>query len=314
MSIMEKKYKFIVNPASGQGAGKLALPELDRIAKAFSLRYEIISTEYPGHAIELAELAAGEQYSYVIAVGGDGTSNEVLNGLMRAWKNGYTETTMGILGVGRGNDFAFGFGISPGLDEGFKVIQNNQARLVDVGLITGGDFPQGRYFGNGIGIGFDAVVGFEAAKLTRLHGFTNYVVAALRTIFLYFHAPMLKIDYDQSVITLPALMVSIMNGRRMGGGFMMAPNALTDDGLLDLCVAGQVSRMGILMLIPKFMKGTQANHPQVKTIRAARVRVQAIEGVLPAHADGETICVAGKELVIELIKQPIKILCGYSDT
>lgn len=307
---MKNKYKFIVNPISGQGAGKLALPEIDRQAKAFSLQYEIVSTEYPKHAIDLAEQAAINGFDFVISVGGDGTSNEVLNGLMRAWNKGYRESTMGIIGVGRGNDFAFGFGIPAGLEEGFKILQNNQPRLMDVGLIVGGDYPQGRYFGNGIGIGFDAVVGFEAAKLTHLHGFLNYVVAALRTIFLYFHAPTLRIEFDNEVITQPALMVSIMNGRRMGGGFMMAPSAHTDDGLLDLCIAGQVSRMGILKLIPRFMKGTQAKHPQIKTGHANKVQVLAIDGVLPTHADGETICVAGKELTISLIQQPIKILCG----
>ena len=307
---MENKYKFIVNPISGQGAGKLALPEIDRQAKAYSLSYEIVSTERPGHAIDLAEQAAINGFNFVISVGGDGTSNEVLNGLMQAWNKGYKESTMGIIGVGRGNDFAFGFGIPAGLEEGFKVLQNNQPRLMDVGRIVGGDFPQGRYFGNGIGIGFDAVVGFEAAKLTHLHGFLNYVVAALRTIFLYFHAPTLRIEFDNEVITQSALMVSIMNGRRMGGGFMMAPSAHTDDGLLDLCIAGQLSRMGILKLIPRFMKGTQANHPQIKTGHASKVQVLAIDGVLPTHADGETICVAGKELTIGLIQKPIKILSG----
>jgi diacylglycerol kinase (ATP) len=307
---MEKKYKFIVNPISGQGAGKLALPDIDRLAKAFLLDYEIISTEYPRHAIDLAEQAATNGFDYVISVGGDGTSNEVLNGLMQAWNKGYRGAIMGIIGVGRGNDFAFGFSIPAGLEEGFKIIHKNQPRNMDVGLIVGGDFPEGRYFGNGVGIGFDAVVGFEAAKLTHLHGFLNYVVAALRTIFLYFHAPTLRIVFDKEEITQPALMVSIMNGRRMGGGFMMAPSALTDDGLLDLCIAGQLSRMGILMLIPQFMKGTQAGHPQVKTGNATKVNVFAMDGVLPTHADGETICVAGKELMIEIIKQPIKILCG----
>jgi diacylglycerol kinase (ATP) len=310
MSIMEEKYKFIVNPTSGQGAGKLALPDIDRLAKAFSLDYEIISTEYPRHAIDLAEHAVIDGFDYVISVGGDGTSNEVLNGLMQAWNKGYKSAIMGIIGVGRGNDFAYGFGIPAGLEEGFRIIHKNQPRNVDVGLIVGGDFPEGRYFGNGVGIGFDAVVGFEAAKLTHLHGFLNYIVAALRTIFLYFHAPTLRIETSKEEITQPALMVSIMNGRRMGGGFMMAPSAVTDDGLLDLCIAGQLSRMGILMLIPKFMKGTQASHPQVKTGNATTVNIFAINGVLPTHADGETICVAGKELKIEIVKQPIKILCG----
>jgi diacylglycerol kinase (ATP) len=307
---MENKYNFIVNPISGQGAGKLAPPEIDRYAKELQLDYEIVITEHPGHAIDLAQRAAIDGTGYVISVGGDGTSNEVLNGIMQAWNQGYRDTTMGILGVGRGNDFAFGFGILPGLEEGFRVIRKNQPRFVDVGLIVGGDFPRGRYFGNGVGIGFDAVVGFEAAKLTRVHGFLNYVVAALRTIFLYFHAPTLRIEYDGQILTQPSLMVSVMNGRRMGGGFMMAPNAAKDDGLLDLCIAGQVSRMGILLLIPKFMKGTQASHPQIKTARAAKINIFAMDGSLPAHADGETICVAGMELTIEILKQPIKLLCG----
>jgi diacylglycerol kinase family enzyme len=144
-----------------------------------------------------------------------------------------------------------------------------------------------------------------------LHGFINYVVAALRTIFLFFNAPLVQIEYDEKVITQPSLMVSIMNGRRMGGGFMMAPEARTDDGMLDLCIAGQLSRIGILTMIPRFMKGTQASQPQIKTGHAAKVRVIALEGILPAHADGETICTAGKELQVEIIKQPIEIITGY---
>ncbi|HEX9091507.1 MAG TPA: diacylglycerol kinase family protein, partial [Anaerolineales bacterium] len=281
-----------------------------RMAKEQGLDYETTITEHPGHAIDLARSAAVSGCDFVIAVGGDGTSNEVLNGLMVAWEACHPDSCMGIIGIGRGNDFAYGFGILPGLQAGFENIKRSLLKPMDVGRVSGGDYPQGRYFGNGVGIGFDAVVGFEAAKLTHLHGFLNYVVAALRTIFLYFHAPMLQIDYDHQVMTQPALMVSIMNGRRMGGGFMMAPDALPDDGLLDLCIAGQLSRLGILMLIPQFMKGTQKNHPQIKTVSANKVHILAVEGVLPAHADGETICTAGKELTVELIRQPLKILHG----
>lgn len=307
---MGKKFVFIINPVAGLGAGRLVTPDVHLLARENLLDYEVISTQRPGHAIELAQSAAGNDSSYVIAVGGDGTSNEVLNGLMNAWHQGHRVTSMGIIGIGRGNDFAFAYGILPGLQTGFEVIQQNQPQLIDVGCVFGGNYPQGRYFGNGVGIGFDAVVGFEAAKLNRLHGFLNYMVAALRTIFLYFHAPTMRIEYDGQVITQPALMVSIMNGRRMGGGFMMAPEALPYDGMLDLCIAGQVSRIGILRLIPRFMKGTQATHPRIKTANASKVRVVALDGVLPAHADGETICTDGRELTVDLIKQPIKILHG----
>src|SRR4030043_694511 len=247
MSIMNDKIKYIVNPIAGQGAGKLALPEIDRMARENSMDYDIVSTENAGHAIELARQAAIAGYSSIIAVGGDGTSNEVLNGIMQAWYQGHRNTKMGIIGIGRGNDFAYGLGIPPGLQAGFQNIQKGNHRFMDVGHIVGGDYPQGRYFGNGVGIGFDAVVGFEAMKLTHIHGFLNYVVAALRTIFLFFNAPLVKIEYDNKLLTQPSLMVSIMNGRRMGGGFMMAPDAMPDDGQLDLCIAGQLSRIGILM-------------------------------------------------------------------
>jgi diacylglycerol kinase (ATP) len=257
--------------------------------------------------------AAVDGMEIVVAVGGDGTANEVLNGLMQAWNQGHRNTRMGIIGIGRGNDFAYCFGIPPGLQAGFRVVQNGKYRLMDVGYIVGGDYPHGRYFGNGVGIGFDAVVGFEALKLTHLHGFLNYIVAALRTIFLFFNAPLVRIEYDEKVITQPSLMVSIMNGRRMGGGFMMAPEAHPDDGLLDLCIAGQLSRIGILTMIPRFMKGTQATRSQITTGRAANIHVVAINGSLPAHADGETICTAGSELRVEIVKQPLEIFYGLMD-
>ncbi|MFZ2095251.1 MAG: diacylglycerol kinase family protein [Anaerolineales bacterium] len=307
---MGKKIKFIVNPIAGRGAGVLALPEIDRLANGLAMEYEIVSTEHPGHAIDLAKQAAMADMDVVVAVGGDGTSNEVLNGLMQAWTQGYKSTYMAILAIGRGNDFAYAFGIPPGIQAGFSILQRRIPRWIDVGNIEGGDYPQGRYFGNGVGIGFDAVVGFEATKLTHLHGFLNYIVAALKTIFLYFNAPTIQIEYDGETIIQSSLMVSIMNGRRMGGGFMMAPDAQVDDGQLDICIAGQLSRFGILTMIPRFMKGTQASQPQIKIFRAKKVHLTAIEGSLPAHADGETICIAGHELIVENIKQPIQILHG----
>lgn len=304
------RHKIIVNPISGRGAGERSIPLIEQSLREHGLEFDLVRTERPWHAAELAQQACMDGYDVVVAAGGDGTSNEVLNGLMLAKQSGKT-AAMGVLCVGRGNDFAFGVGVPPGIEDGCRVLAQEHRRAIDVGRVTGGlaQRPQGRYFGNGVGIGFDAVVGFVAAKMKRLTGFASYVVAALETMFLYYHSPLLRVEYDEQSLTLPALMVSIMNGQRMGGGFMMGPAALPDDGLFDLCIVKQVSRPRILALIPQFMNGTQAAHPAVRTARARRVTVTAIQGTLPAHGDGETLCTEGHELVMELLSHQIEIFC-----
>jgi diacylglycerol kinase (ATP) len=299
---------FIVNPISGRGAGLIAANELKTLAEYAGLDYKLVLTAEVGHAIRLAQETAAEGAEVVVAVGGDGTANEVLNGLMQARQSGVGSPTMGVIGVGRGNDFAFGVGVPAGLEIGFKILTQGEKQPMDVGLVKGGLYPEGRFFGNGVGIGFDAVVGFEAAKLKKLHGFANYMVAALRTMFLYYRAPLVRIELDNDMVKLPALMVSIMNGRRMGGGFMMAPQSKIADGLFDLCIVGQVSRMGILGLIPQFTKGTQAGHPKVSMRQSRLVKVTAEQGSLPAHADGETLCTDGETLSLELLPGALEIV------
>jgi len=216
---------------------------------------------------------------------------------------------MGVLGIGRGNDFAFGLGVPPGVEAGCKVLAQGYRRAIDVGHAVGGLYPEGRYFGNGVGIGFDAVVGFEALKMKPLTGFVSYIAAALKTIFLYDRAPVVCLEYNGHPVTQPALLVSVMNGRRMGGGFLMAPESQPDDGLFDLCIAGQASRARILALMPRFMQGTQSADPIVTMVRAPRLVVTAREGTLPAHADGETLCTDGRQLTLELLPGRLEVIC-----
>jgi len=233
---------------------------------------------------------------------------------MRARQAGVGASAMGVLCVGRGNDLAFGMGIPADLEVGCQVLAHGQRRLIDVGRVAGGLYPEGRYFGNGVGIGFDAVVGFEAAKMTYLSGFPLYLVAALKTLFLYYRAPLVTIEDDPEgggeAIVQPSLMISVMNGRRMGGGFMMAPQGQPDDGLFDLCIARQVSRARVLGLIPHFMRGSQSTQEPIRTGRTRQVVVTAVEGVLPAHADGETLCVDGKRLEMELLPHQIEVIAA----
>ena len=304
-----KSHVIIVNPISGRGTGELSIPFVTQVLEQNKIPYTLVRTERPMHAVVLAREAAEKGADVVVAVGGDGTANEVLNGLMEARQKGHVRTAMGIIGVGRGNDFAFGMGIPHGKEEGCRVLIEGYCRAMDVGLVSGGFFPQGRYFGNGVGIGFDAVVGFVALKMKRLKGFLSYIVAAMKTIFLYFKAPLLKIEYSGNTVTQPCLMVSVMNGRRMGGGFMMAPESLPHDGLLDLCIAKQVSRAGIFLLIPRFLKGTQSSHKAIITGRTETIVVTALEGTLPAHADGETLCTEGQSLSIRILPRQIEMVC-----
>jgi YegS/Rv2252/BmrU family lipid kinase len=303
------RYKIIANPVAGRGDGERAIPQIEGALRGYGLDFDLVRTERPWHAADLAQEAVAAGYDGVVAAGGDGTANEVLNGLMRAKQAGAGTCAMGILCVGRGNDFAYGMGIPTDLEAGFQVLAQGHRRTVDVGRVVGGLYPEGRYFGNGIGIGFDAVVGFEAVKITWLHGFPSYLVAVLKTVFLYYKAPLVTIEYDGQTITQLSLMISVMNGQRMGGGFMMAPQGQPDDGLFDLCIARQVSRARIFGLIPHFLRGTQATQEPIRSGRTQHVVVTAVEGVLPAHADGETLCTDGRRLELELLPRQIEVIC-----
>jgi diacylglycerol kinase (ATP) len=302
-----QRYFVIVNPVSGRGNGEKFYAVIEKRLQEMGISFEMVRTQNPGHAVQLAEAASLDGFGAVVAVGGDGTANEVLNGLVRARQNGNGRAAMGLIPIGRGNDFAFGVGVPNLLEDACQALTDGEREWIDVGCVRGGDYPTGRFFGNGVGIGFDAVVGFEALKLKRLHGFPSYIVAALKTIFLYYRAPTVRIECNGQELVLPALMVSIMNGRRMGGGFFMAPDGQSDDGLFDICLAQQVSRPAIFLLIPRFMQGSQAGHPAIQMLRTDRVTVSALQGTLPAHADGETLCYAGERLELSVFPRMLEV-------
>ena len=179
---------------------------------------------------------------------------------------------------------------------------------IDIGRVRGGKFPQGRYFANNVGVGFDAIGTIEVAKLPEW-GMLSFLIAILKTIFLFYKGPTVRLDYDDQTLTTSTLMLLTMNGKRMGTGFKMAPDSKPDDGLFDLVIVRQVSRLRIFGLIPHFMKGTQGSQPEVRTLRAARVAITAVEGALPAQSDGEIICVDGTRLDIELLPHQVEVVC-----
>jgi len=294
---------LIVNPVAGRGAGERVIPRIVRLLREHGLSFDLARTERPWHAAELARQAVVSGYRTVVAVGGDGTSNEVLNGLMAAREAGEGEATMGVLCVGTGNDFAYGMGIPLDLEEGCATLARGRTRRVDVGHARGF-----RYFGNGIGIGFDAAVNVVASRLRRLRGFLVYLIAVLRTLLFYYRAPLTRIELDDQTLEQPALMISVMNGRRMGGGFLMTPFSRPDDGLFDLCIGKKMSQLEMLSFVPRFMKGTQVGDPRVIMTRSHRVRVKVRDGTQVVHADGETLALDVRELDLEVIPQALSVV------
>ncbi len=307
---MLQKPCIIYNPAAGKGSAGKNLPKIQALLRERGFEYDLLLTEGPGHAQLLSRQAAEEGRPLVVAAGGDGTINETINGLMEAQTNGNGRPALGVLPIGRGNDFAFGIGIPHDTNLACDILVGNRRRKIDIGHVKGGDYPQGRYFGNGIGLGFDTVVGFEAAKIKWLKGSASYLFALISTIFLYARAPIYELVLDGVSQQKPFLLVSVMNGRRMGGAFLMAPDGHPGDGHFDLCLAGQVSQVRILPLALTFFSGKQGQHPAVEMTRARQISIRAVEGAIPAHADGETLCTAGQFLTVELCPAALEVVAA----
>ena len=303
------RYFVIVNPTSGRGLGEKSIAHIESNLKENGLDFTLVRTERVWHAAELAEKAAQDGYDVIVCASGDGTVNEAINGMMRARKNGNKQPAFTVLGIGTGNDFAGGTGIPTNLNDGLKALKENKRKRIDLGFVKGGDYPEGRYFGNGIGVGFDAAVGNEAIKVRWTRGLPAYLIGVIKTVFLYYNPAQVEIVLDDTeTIKQISLMISVMNGRRMGGGFQMAPESKPDDGFFDLCIAETASKARILGLIPHFIRGTQASQPEVKMRRAKKVSIKSLDMTFPAHADGEFICLNGSHLTLELLPSELEII------
>jgi diacylglycerol kinase (ATP) len=305
---MTNTYKIILNPTAGHGNGLKALPQIEQLFTQAGVSFDLQQTEQPGHGIELTCRAVKDGYQVIVAAGGDGTVNEVINGLMLSKLEGLDIPPLGVLCVGRGNDFSGSMGIPTELKEGFQALLRGERRTIDVGRVVGGKYPEGRYFASCVGVGFDAITTIEVHKLPRWGGYAAFMVGVLKTVFLYNHAPVARIEFDGMEITQRSLLISIMNGRRLGGGFIMAPDSRPDDGFFDLCIAEQMSSLEVIRMIPHFTRGDQATQPKIKTGRAARVSIVAQDGALPAQTDGEIISIEGTRLDIEILPRQLAVI------
>jgi len=311
------KLWIILNPIAGKGKAASQIPVIEDFLKKQNENFELIITKGPGDAIEITRNLPLSGDDITIAAGGDGTCNEVANGLLTR-KNSAPSGTgpssappplMGILPIGRGNDFSSTPNIPDDTVKAMELLIQRKIRPLDVGFVKGEFFPDGRYFINGVGIGFDTKVGFDAAKMKYVRSGLAYAFGAIINIVRYDPSPVVRIQYDDSEITLTAAIISIMNGRRMGGIFFMGPNALMDDGVLDICsIRRPKSRLRLIKLVGMYTKGTQIFEKEAVTGKAAHIHLTATEGGMAAHCDGETICYEGKELDIQCIPGALRLI------
>jgi len=297
--------KIILNPVAGRGYGAKVESELRQHLEAEGVDFDLVRTDGPWHAAELAEQAANDGFEIVVAAGGDGTTNEVVNGLMAASQNGLSGT-LGVIPVGSGSDFANNVGIPAGLQDACRRLASGQTRIVDVCRVTVQD-QRPRYFDNTVNVGFGGIVTVEALKVKRLRGMALYLPVVLKTVFLA-QNPRVTVEYDDQVLALPAVMICVGNGPREGGGFFCTPHAQPDDGLLDVCIVREIGRVAMLGLVPHFMKGTHVGREPVTMVRARRVTISSPDDLV-AHMDGEVLCTDAHRIACEVLPQRLQVRC-----
>lgn len=262
-------------------------PELAHRAATLGLHGETLLSERPGHLIELAERAARDGVELVVAVGGDGTLNETVNGLMRA--GGGPE--LATIPLGTGMDFVRTYGIPHRFDDAVRTAVAGRARTIDVGRVTyrtwAGDEAE-RYLANIGSVGMSAAVAQRANGMSKLLGGKATFFYALVRVFLAWQNTVVDVTLDGERRSDRMHDVIVANGQYHGGGMWLAPEAHPDDGLFDVLLIGDINKLDFATTAPKLYKGKHLSHPKVDLVRARVVDVDAAE-TLPIELDGEQV-------------------------
>jgi diacylglycerol kinase (ATP) len=289
------RIKAIFNPQANRGDNykqhDFIFDLLHKQAETASLNgllYQIdwVTTEEPGHATELAYQAALNGYDTIVAIGGDGTIHEVVNGMMRVDPD--QRPKLGIIPTGTGNDLTNNFGLSTDLAEAVRCLFQENTRPLDVGMVSDG-VSRSQYWVNTLGFGFSGAVTVVARSSTSiLRGFVLYLYIVLKTILFYARNNDIRVQVDDGdPVERSISMVNICNGPAEGGGFPVAPHALMDDGLLSYTFMRRMSRVKMLYFLPIVLAAKHTN--KVKHFEfgnAHRLHIEARDP-LTVHIDGE---------------------------
>ncbi|MBT2662208.1 diacylglycerol kinase family protein [Bacillus sp. ISL-45] len=312
---MEKIY-FIVNPNAKNGSCREIWRNIEIELEDLDIPYLAFFTEYPGHAQELAESLARKTDgtpAVIAAVGGDGTLHEVVNGAAS-----YSNITVGFIPGGSGNDFSRGFEIPKKSVHAFNLIvdkSNGHTLEIDIGKIQHNELQE-TYFMNNMGVGFDAAVAKDSND-SRMKGLLNrfslgrlvYVYILVKKLLTFRTIPV-EVTVDGKVYKYSkAWFVTVSNQPYYGGGMKIAPAALPDDGILDVTVVHQISRLKLLMVFISVFWGKHTKFREVEQFTGKSITIESTAKVL-AHADGETI--GHTPLKIQACPKALKILSGKS--
>jgi YegS/Rv2252/BmrU family lipid kinase len=268
-------YCLIFNPTAGAGRSRKALETVESILKEQGKEYFIKSTEYKGHATELAKDCIGKGYDGIISVGGDGTLLEIAQGLLG------TDETLGVIPAGTGNDYRDAIGVSSDPAEALAVILKGYSKRADTGLIN-----NTRTFINLAGTGFDVLVLKNTLKVRKVFtGGIAYILGIVMSLIGFKNIDM-DITMDGVKMQRKALLAVVANGTCFGGGLRISPDSKVDDGLFNVVIINRVSKLGILVQLPKLKKGAIDKIPMAEQFTCREITIECA-GKQSLDIDGE---------------------------
>jgi len=276
---------FLVNPASANGSTGRRWPELARRAAAAGLEGATLFSERQGHLAELAREAALDGAELLVVVGGDGSVNEVVNGLAGLGR----QPAVAVVPRGTGWDFSRTFGIPRKIDDAVQIALQGDVRTIDLGRASyrawdGSDATA--WFANVASAGMSGAIAKRANETTKaLGGKASYLWATF-AVFSGWEATEIAVAVDGERRAGPMFDVVIANGRFFGGGLEICPEAEPDDGLFDVLTIGDVTKRDLVQTMPRMYRGTHLPHPKAELLRGSSVTVKS-ETPLPIELDGE---------------------------
>jgi len=279
---------LVCNTKAGNGGVGRCLPEVERLLTERELEYEVVRTEGRGHATLLTREALERDRRLIVAVGGDGTIHEVVNGLIADDKAVNPETRLGVVGAGTGCDFIKTFGIPSSPSHAVVHLDGHESFPIDIGKITFSENGQEvvRYFANVAEAGLGARVVERAARLPRFLGPTVYFFAFWTTVAR--HRPaQVQVDLMTRTYKGPMNNLVIANGQFFGGGMKIAPKAAPTDGVLDFQIE-HASKREAIAVMPKVYKGQHVPHPDILEAKRVQASIESDPPLL-IEADGEVL-------------------------